>query len=1508
MSEPLQNSNSDATDNRTVRLLNRRLLLATIAVAVIVAPVLYALHRYQQRRNADSLLERATVLEAEQKWGEAADYVGRYVNLFPNDAEARVRLAKDFAQSANSETRQRRAVELYYTAAGLADPKSRIECLRGALPLLLELRRYEEVVDKAALVLAESPQDLPALRARGIAIFNGHINGTLAASHANRGQMFERIRDAWASQPGDVELAGIMANIYHDHRELVLAYVAAQARQVQANPGHEVRLLEDFDGPTEAAQVMDQLIAAAPSDPRAYASRHLYRVKYSLAGAEDDVVKAQELGPDDMPVQALAAQYFMKKGKQLAAESETGELTPTAAEALDRAESIYRHILDEVEGGIEFAYVGMGDVQAVKHEADKAVETWEQGLQKLRGQSLPLNLRLTESFTDRGDVERAVKQMRALREQLAKRPSINKASRRESPDQLIDLLQAQISVHAGDLDGAQQTLRDVAVQSRLNASEKGRAQRAWFALGDAWGKQGAWDQAASAFVEAMRMQPETTGPRIGAAIAWHHAQRLDLAIPYYREVDQQLNSFDVSLSLAQALLEKNTALPAEQRDWNEVQAALDRTRAIGELLAKDPKATPPTAPWRTEFVAAGLIAAGAETIDIPPAERFQLACASLTPLEQKYANEGELFAELAIRYAQWNDGAAAQRAADRYRELVSGDIRWAIVQADLDATRGKSAEARALIDQFRGQGANRSLQVRLIRVLVGVCVLDRDTPGVQAALNELRLLEPWNLQYPIQLAELAMQRGDYAEVARLQNELSAAGKGGQVYAKYCECLALLSQITGSYDPRLPQAESLQRELEHDRPSWSVTYSLQGRLNEIQGFPSRAAEAYRTARGYGERRPWALERSLNLSLRLKNYDEADTILQRIQSQGPLQSGPEVPPFALGAEHRAQLLEMARRAVQRLPDDMHARIWYGHLLLNVAQSDKINAEERKAALDQFQLALAIGPQDASAWNGLFTYYVACRELTEARRTLESMVERCPLEPAQRAFILAQGYLAVGDATAAERQLAEASSLAPEDNLIRLQQARLYGLSKPEQAKSILQEVLRREPNSVEGRHAMAALLMASGKDADLEQALGMLSRDARPSVMPSAELRMRAALLWQRKTGVIAARAEARTLLEALLARNGEATASDRALLAQICESLLDVNAAILHFKEAIDIDGASPELIALCTERLLHFDQIDDALDGVRQLEKLEPDVKRTVGLRALWLKDNKQSDEAAAAVKAFAESHWNEQAPPAEQSLHCQTAAALFDSIGLREQAEPWLRRAVAIDPSVQRALALNLAFQGKSDEALRLALGVAEKTGAANDAVGLASVWIAAGKPASSKTPVTAALQRALVAHPRDPSLLMAVANVDVVTGDTAAAVAKYDRLLELLPQEATVMNNLATLLTENPSRHAEALRLVGQVRDRRGDSAELLDTEGQILLAQNDLKGAISRLEKATSAAPRDSRLRIHLAAAYQAAQDPQKVSETLAKVSLATLDQELLTEKDRELLTQFAANIPQ
>ena len=89
-----------AGKRRTRRVLNTRILVGTFTALVVLGIAAYFWRGYQVRRTASALTERAEALAEEKHFAAAAGYYSRYLELCPEDANARLRRAELFEQSA----------------------------------------------------------------------------------------------------------------------------------------------------------------------------------------------------------------------------------------------------------------------------------------------------------------------------------------------------------------------------------------------------------------------------------------------------------------------------------------------------------------------------------------------------------------------------------------------------------------------------------------------------------------------------------------------------------------------------------------------------------------------------------------------------------------------------------------------------------------------------------------------------------------------------------------------------------------------------------------------------------------------------------------------------------------------------------------------------------------------------------------------------------------------------------------------------------------------------------------------------------------------------------------------------------------------------------------------------------------------------------------------------------------------------------------------------------------
>ncbi len=160
-----------------------------------------------------------------------------------------------------------------------------------------------------------------------------------------------------------------------------------------------------------------------------------------------------------------------------------------------------------------------------------------------------------------------------------------------------------------------------------------------------------------------------------------------------------------------------------------------------------------------------------------------------------------------------------------------------------------------------------------------------------------------------------------------------------------------------------------------------------------------------------------------------------------------------------------------------------------------------------------------------------------------------------------------------------------------------------------------------------------------------------------------------------------------------------------------------------------------------------------------------------------------------------------------------------------------------------------------------------AEEPGTTLERITLAAEW----QQLADRADDTAALERArsLATSAQseateDGLVAMAefvLATIDESAGDVSSAQSRYRRVLELQPDNALALNNLAHLLSASGTAVDEALSLAKKAAGIMPNSPDILDTLGTALLAAGKPAEAENHLRKALSARPSDVNINLNL-----------------------------------------------
>ena len=165
-------------------------------------------------------------------------------------------------------------------------------------------------------------------------------------------------------------------------------------------------------------------------------------------------------------------------------------------------------------------------------------------------------------------------------------------------------------------------------------------------------------------------------------------------------------------------------------------------------------------------------------------------------------------------------------------------------------------------------------------------------------------------------------------------------------------------------------------------------------------------------------------------------------------------------------------------------------------------------------------------------------------------------------------------------------------------------------------------------------------------------------------------------------------------------------------------------------------------------------------------------------------------------------------------------------------------------------ALAQANAMEGRVAKVEQLAAGYETN---ADVQLALASVYQAEEQVEKER----AALERAVEAAPDRPDAWMAQARLGERQEDDALAIEAYRRLIELQPENVTVLNNLAYFILATDGDASEAERLATQALEKLPRSPEIMHTLGLAQLRQDELEDARRNLQMAVELRPGDPTL---------------------------------------------------
>ena len=547
------------------------------------------------------------------------------------------------------------------------------------------------------------------------------------------------------------------------------------------------------------------------------------------------------------------------------------------------------------------------------------------------------------------------------------------------------------------------------------------------------------------------------------------------------------------------------------------------------------------------------------------------------------------------------------------------------------------------------------------------------------------------------------------------------------------------------------------------------------------------------------------------------------LQKYPSHPLLQQW--VSQFFIDIKKPEKAADVWRAAVKATPEDLGLRA----RLADTLSSQGRNAEALEVLNEAVELF-----DTPQAWRMLASFQQKSGNASDARKALESAMERTRNVSAPMRFALGDMLVAEGDLARAEEI---AAGLDEPSYQLLLRGSILLADDKPKQALAQFDKGLRLWPNNAGARFLAGRAAQQLG---DRKRALD----EYREAV------------------------------------RVGE-TETDAALrLAEIHYSLGQFKAALQfadrHIKKRPYVEPTAHVIAARSAAGLKQMERAESFLQNLKAEDKTSP----TPYIEFAALK--RMDGGAAAAVEILTRSELDLTDPANSEAL--RALASDYLTLGKTADANELVGAAVAAHPDskplldLQARVMLRQARQAETQKIVDRLLALD-----ANYAPALEMKGSIAAASNDSKTALDL-FAKAAMADPSNAEYVYLQANTQARHGMLPKALANLERALEIDPGHVAANNDLAWILASDGSDLDKALELA-QRAVKLGRNADTLDTLGYVHLKQGNADEAVGVLGKALEARPNSPSIEYHLGAALAAKGDKDEARAILTKALEAT-----------------------
>lgn len=511
----------------------------------------------------------------------------------------------------------------------------------------------------------------------------------------------------------------------------------------------------------------------------------------------------------------------------------------------------------------------------------------------------------------------------------------------------------------------------------------------------------------------------------------------------------------------------------------------------------------------------------------------------------------------------------------------------------------------------------------------------------------------------------------------------------------------------------------------------------------------------------------------------------------------------------------------RAVELSPDASDTRV-------NLASS-LLEKNDVAGAIAQLQSVLAQKPDYVPAIEILIQALVKKKDYAGAMREASAFEQKDPNNPIAGNYIGGIDIL-MGDEKAArvafEKVVEKHPEFFPASNNLALLAIKNKDLPR---AASIYRGILKIDPNSLAALLGLHSVERAQGHADEADKALARAMQSHPNEVLPA-----------QMMAQVYLASGRPRKAVEATDAAS-RAHPDDAGLLEARGLAYLALNEAanaIIPLNKLVQMRGDSPDAFVYLSAAQTALGDKTAAKAALNAALKLNPShygARLASGRIALV---DGRNEEAMTIAKAL------------ERDKPDDTHGFVLEASALNEAKKP--RDALRV------LRAVSLRFPKSNDVRLDLAKTMA----ATGDSAGMFD-----------------SLQEWRRADPSNPLAVEALAEAYLQAGKDTEAIAEYQAQLKLQPDNVRSLNNLAFLSMKRAPQ--EAIEYAQRATRLEPNNANALDTLGQIQTERGEFKDAIATFRRANEQAPKNPRIRYHLAVALDKSGEKQLARQELVRL---------------------------